>query len=195
MALKSISVFCGSAPGIDPIFEKQAYHLGKILATNHIRLVYGGTRIGLMGKVADGVLDNGGYVIGVLPWFLQEKEIEHKDLQELIYVNTLHERKQVMSDLSDGVIAMPGGFGTLEEFFEMITWAQLRLHHKPVALFNVNSYFNHLLLFFDRMISDGFLRKENHDLILCDQDASSLLDKMKNFKTPDSLMHVLDETL
>lgn len=142
--MKSITVFCGSSFGYDEIYKTQATILGQTLAKKKIRLVYGGANVGLMGAVADGALHAGGEVVGVLPKFLQEKEIAHKHLTELILVDSMHERKIKMNDLCEGVIALPGGYGTLEEFFEMLTWAQLGLHKKPLALFNINGYYNGL---------------------------------------------------
>ena len=143
--MKRISVFCGSSFGTDKVFEEHAYLLGKTLAAKNIGVVYGGANVGLMGAVANGALQNGGEVIGVLPHFLQTKEIAHTSLTELILVETMHERKTKMDGLCDGVIALPGGFGTLEEFFEMLTWAQLGLHKKPIAILNVNGFYNALL--------------------------------------------------
>ena len=136
--MKSITVFCGSSFGSDEIYKEQAILLGQTLAKQNIQLIYGGANVGLMGAVADGVLLEGGKVIGVLPHFLQSKEIAHQDLTELILVETMHERKTKMNNLCDGVIVLPGGYGTLEEFFEMITWAQLGLHKKPIAILNIN---------------------------------------------------------
>src|SRR5262245_21438308 len=132
MAMKRITVFCGSSNGNDDKYRLQAGRLGETLAKQNIELVYGGASVGLMGAVANGVLSQGGKAIGVLPRFLQSREISHEGLTELILVESMHERKMKMNELSDGVIAMPGGFGTLEEFFEMLTWAQLGLHKKPI---------------------------------------------------------------
>jgi uncharacterized protein (TIGR00730 family) len=138
--MKSISVFCGSSMGVDPVYISEAILLGKTLAERSIQLVYGGARIGLMGAVADSVLNNHGKVIGVLPYFLKSKEIAHDGLTELILVESMHERKMKMHDLCDGIIALPGGFGTLEELFEILTWGQLGLHKKPVGVLNVNGF-------------------------------------------------------
>ncbi len=131
--MKRVTVFCGSSYGTDNLYKDQAFLLGQTLANQEIGLVYGGAKVGLMGAVADGVLSKGGEAIGVLPYFLQKKEVAHEQLTELILVETMHERKAKMNELSDGVIALPGGFGTLEELFEMLTWAQLGLHKKPIA--------------------------------------------------------------
>src|SRR5215203_5745857 len=145
--MKRVSVFCGSSLGTDEVFQKHAHFVGETLAIQKIGLVYGGANVGLMGAVADGALSKGGEVIGVLPNFLRAKEIAHKNLTQLILVETMHERKTMMNELSDGVIALPGGFGTLEEFFEMLTWAQLGLHKKPIALLNIGGFFDSLKSF------------------------------------------------
>jgi uncharacterized protein (TIGR00730 family) len=185
--MRRVSVFCGSANGFNAGYAEAAYLLGKILALNKIGVVYGGTRIGLMGKLADGALDHEGEVTGVLPWFLEKKEIAHPNLTDLIYVNTLHERKQVMSDLCDGIIALPGGLGTMDEFFEILTWAQLKLHDKPVALLNTLSYYDPLLLLLDQMVNHGFMKQDYREVLICDHDINNLVDKMQNFKlkTPE----------
>src|SRR4030095_3484794 len=139
--MKRITVFCGSSLGNGTNFRTQATLLGQVLAKRNIELVYGGANVGLMGAVADGVLSEGGKVIGVLPNFLKSKEIAHEQLTELILVDSMHERKTKMNELCDGVIALPGGFGTLEEFFEMLTWAQLGLHKKPIAILNIDGFY------------------------------------------------------
>jgi len=184
MKLNRITVFCGSSYGTEAIYEETAIELGKILATENIGLVYGGANVGLMGSIADSVIKNNGTVIGVLPHFLKRKEIAHQHLSELILVDTMHQRKTKMNELSDGVIALPGGFGTLEELFEMLTWAQLGLHQKPVALLNIDGFYNELLSFLKTMIEKGFLKQIYFDMIIVDNDISSLLKKMKNFKAP-----------
>src|SRR5688572_18582262 len=182
--MKRVSVFCGSSLGTDEVFQCQAYLLGEILADQKIGLVYGGANVGLMGTVADGALSKGGEVIGVLPNFLQAKEIAHKNLTQLILVETMHQRKTTMNDLSDGVIALPGGFGTLEEFFEMLTWAQLGLHKKPIALLNVEGFFDSLKALIQTMVDKGFLKKLNHDMLLISDDINDLLHQMKNYVAP-----------
>lgn len=158
--------------------------LGEILAKREIELVYGGANVGLMGVVADSVLDNGGRVIGVLPIFLESKELAHNRITKMILVESLHERKSKMSDLCDGVIALPGGFGTLEEFFEMLTWAQLGLHKKPVAILNINGYYNSLITFVRNMVEEGFLKRENMEMILIGDNIHELLDKMESYEAP-----------
>ncbi|MXN90408.1 TIGR00730 family Rossman fold protein [Flavobacterium sp. Sd200] len=184
--MKRITVFCGSSFGTDTVYEERAYLLGKTLATKNIRLVYGGANVGLMGAVADGALQNGGEAIGVLPHFLQNKEIAHKGLTKLILVETMHERKTKMNDLCDGVIALPGGFGTLEEFFEMLTWGQLGLHKKPVAILNVKGFYDPLLQMMHTMVTKGLLKEVNYSMVLVSSDIDDLLQKMTDYKAPDN---------
>ena len=180
--MKRITVFCGSSMGNDNIYAEQAYELGKTFAKQNIELVYGGAKVGLMGKVANGTIDNNGYVIGIIPDFLQDAELEHNNLNELIIVKSMHERKALMSNLSDGFIALPGGLGTLEEFFEMLTWAQLNLHYKPIALLNTNGFYTDLLNMIKQMIEKGFVQQINLDLIIISNNIDDLLTKMKNYK-------------
>ena len=183
--MKSISVFCGSSMGIDPVYISQAILLGKTLAKQNIQLVYGGARVGLMGAVADGVLNNHGKVIGVLPYFLKSKEIAHKGLTELILVESMHERKMKMHELCDGIIALPGGFGTLEELFEMLTWGQLGLHKKPVGLLNVNGFYDNLNLLLQTMVHQGFLKEINFKMLLLSNDIDNLLHQMNTYVAPE----------
>jgi uncharacterized protein (TIGR00730 family) len=182
--MKRITVFCGSSFGTEKEYEEQAYLLGKTLAERNIGLVYGGANVGLMGAVADGTLDHKGEVFGVLPHFLQNKEIAHQSLTELILVETMHERKTKMNELSDGVITLPGGFGTLEEFFEMLTWAQLGLHKKPIAILNINGFYDELLALVHTMVNKGFLKAVNRDMLLISNNIDELLDLMANYKAP-----------
>ena len=183
--MKNVSVFCGSSFGYDEIFKTQATLLGKALAKRNIRLIYGGANVGLMGAVADGVLNAGGQVTGVLPKFLQDKEIAHQHLTELILVDSMHERKIRMSELCDGVIALPGGYGTLEEFFEMITWGQLGLHKKPTAILNINGFYDSLIVFTKTMVDNGFLKQINKDMLLTSDNIEELLDIMSAYKAPE----------
>lgn len=182
--MKRVTVFCGSSFGTDDIFKTQANLLGKILAEQNIGLVYGGANVGLMGAVADGVLERGGEVIGVLPNFLKSKEIAHNHLTQLILVETMHERKTKMNDLCDGVIALPGGFGTLEEFFEMLTWAQLGLHKKPIAILNIDGFYDALITFIQTTVEKGFLKKVNQQMLIVSDNIEDLLDQMKNYQAP-----------
>ena len=182
--MKRIVVFCGSSAGHQPIYMQQATLLGAALAKRNITLVYGGAKVGLMGAVADGALNAGGEVIGVLPHFLQQKELAHTGLTDLILVDTMHERKTKMNELSDGVIALPGGFGTMEELFEMLTWGQLGLHKKPVGLLNVNGFYDALQLLSQTMTLQGFLTPENRDMLLCSNDINDLLAQMESYQPP-----------
>lgn len=182
--MKRITVFCGSSSGIEEIYTTQATLLGQTLAKRNIELVYGGANVGLMGAVADGVLNHGGKAIGVLPNFLRSKEIAHKQLTELILVDTMHERKTKMNDLCDGVIALPGGFGTLDELFEMLTWGQLGLHKKPIAILNIDGYYDALLVFIETMVEKGLLKEVNQQMLLVSDTIDGLLDKMENYVPP-----------
>ena len=180
--MKSISVFCASSEGNDKTIVETAYNLGKSIAQRGMTLVYGGSKIGLMGIVANAALEHNGKVIGVIPDFLTHKEIRHDGLTELIVVKNMHERKLTMHELSDGLIALPGGFGTLEELFEMVTWGQLGLHGKPMGILNANGYYNELLAFMDTMVAKGLLKQQNRDLILVDNTSEGLLQKMKTYR-------------
>jgi hypothetical protein len=176
--MKSICVFCGSATGTDAIFTETAKMVGETLARRNIRLVYGAGNIGLMGLIADATLEAGGEVLGVIPDFLKEKEVCHTGLTELIVTKTMHQRKQIMEERSDGVIVLPGGYGTLDEFFEILTWRQLRLHDKPIGLLNVDGYYDHLLAHVQQMWHSGFLRESNLSLFCVSSDIHDLLEKM-----------------
>lgn len=180
--LTSIAVFCGSSSGNDPDITTQAYLLGETFAKQEITLVYGAAKIGVMGKVAQGALDHKGRVIGVIPEFLKMKEVVHLELSELITTENMHQRKLTIHELSDAFIALPGGFGTFEELFEIITWAQLGLHQKPIGLLNVNGFYDHLISMMKTMVDKGLLKHENHELLIVDQNIESLLDKMYQFK-------------
>ena len=182
--MKRVTVFCGSSFGTDEIYKTQAILLGNKLAEENIGLVYGGANVGLMGAVADGVLEKGGEVFGVLPNFLRSKEIAHDHLTELFLVETMHERKTKMNELCDGVIALPGGFGTLEEFFEMLTWAQLGLHKKPIAILNIDGFYDSLITFIQTTVDKGFLKQVNQDMLIISDNIEELLDKMKNYEAP-----------
>ncbi len=179
-----ITVFCGSSLGTQEIFKNKARELGKKLASENIGVVYGGAKVGLMGAIADGALAEGGKVIGVLPNFLKSKEIAHEKLTELILVDTMHERKTKMNDLCDGVISLPGGFGTMEEFFEMLTWGQLGLHQKPIGILNINGFYNELIDLLDSMVEKGFLKNINRQMVLVSENIEDLLTKMKEYEAP-----------
>src|SRR5690349_1767186 len=164
-SIRALCVFCGSSPGHDPVYAEAARAMGVALAERGIRLVYGGGHVGLMGIVADAALRAGGEVVGIIPSALQRLEIAHLDLTELHVVGTMHERKALMNELSDGFITLPGGFGTLEEFCETLTWGQLGIHHKPCGLLNVNDFYTPLLAFFDQLVSTGFLSPTTRSLV------------------------------
>ncbi|GAB4477602.1 MAG: TIGR00730 family Rossman fold protein [Thermoflexibacter sp.] len=180
--MKRIAVFCGANIGTHPIYKKEIEELGKQLVRNKYELVYGGAKVGLMGAIADAVLKEGGKVIGVMPDFMDDKELAHEGLTELIWVASMHERKTLMADLSDGFIATSGGFGTFDELFEILTWAQLGLHQKPIGLLNINGLFNPLLQMLDNMVENGFLKEHNKNKLLVADNPSELLQKMKNFQ-------------
>jgi uncharacterized protein (TIGR00730 family) len=182
--MKRICVFCGSNNGLNPSFLETSEKVGKFLAGQKIELVYGGGRVGLMGKIADTVLANGGKVIGAIPESLANKEIAHQGLTELHIVQTMHERKALMAELSDGFIALPGGFGTFEEFFEIVTWAQLGIHQKPCALLNVNGFYDHLIAMIDGTTSENFIREEHRGIVLIENEIERLFDLMKNYRPP-----------
>lgn len=186
MQLQNITVFCGSSRGLDDIYMEQARALGNFLADQGIGLIYGGAKVGLMGAVADGALEHQprGKVIGVIPGFLKSVEIAHEHLTELIVVDTMHQRKAKMDELSDGIIALPGGFGTLEELFEMLTWGQLGLHKKPVGLLNTAGFYDELIALTQKMVEQGFLKKQNQDMLLVDPTIEGLLQKMQAYKAP-----------
>ncbi len=180
--INRISVFCGSSSGHDPDFLSQAILLGKTLALQGIGIVYGGAKVGLMGAVANGALSENGEVIGVLPIFLAEKEIAHNQLSELILVETMHQRKQLMNDLSDGAITLPGGFGTLEECFELLTWGQLGLHQKPVGLLNINGYYDALIELLQTMYNGGLLKDSNRNQLLVSNSIDNLLQQLQSYR-------------
>lgn len=180
--IKSLAVFCASSDGLDTTIFKEAYGVGVFLAKHEIELIFGGSKLGLMGQVAKGVLEHQGKVTGVIPDFLKTKEVAHTGLTQLITTVDMHERKLKMHDLSDGFIALPGGFGTLEELFEILTWAQLGLHQKPIGILNSNGYFDDLLEMMHNMVRKGLLKKENLDLVLVSETIEGLYDKMLYFK-------------
>ncbi|MFP5212061.1 MAG: TIGR00730 family Rossman fold protein [Acidobacteriota bacterium] len=183
--MKRICVFCGSSPSSRPEYVQVARRLAHILVDRGIGLVYGGASVGLMGEIADAVLREGGEVTGVIPEMLLLKELAHPDLSELVVVNSMHQRKLKMSELSDGFIALPGGFGTMEEFFEVLTWAQLGLHQKPCGILDVADYYRHLVSFMDHMLSEGFLKDKWRNMVLIDTDPLSLLDRFDRYVPPE----------
>ncbi len=182
--LKSVCVYCGSSAGAEPVYAEAAREVGRLLAERGRRLVYGGGRVGLMGILADAALEAGGTVIGVIPKALAEKEVAHRGLTVLHIVPSMHARKARMAEISDGFLALPGGFGTWEEFCEMITWGQLGLHPKPCGLLNVAGFYDPLLLFFDRAATAGFVRPEHRAMVLSGSDPRELLAQMQRYQPP-----------
>jgi uncharacterized protein (TIGR00730 family) len=182
--MQQICVFCGSSLGSDPAYAQNAKRLGTYLAHAGLALVYGGGGVGLMGELADAVLDSGGRVIGVIPEALVDRELGHRRITELRVVGTMHQRKSLMAELSDAFIALPGGAGTLEEFCEIWTWAQLGIHAKPCGIVNVDGYFSTFLTFLDEMVAKGFLRREYRDLILVDPDPEALVERLRSYHPP-----------
>ena len=177
-------MFCGSSEGNDIAISQAATELGKTFAEKEITLVYGAAKIGIMGVLAQSVLDHHGHVVGIIPEFLKKKEVVHLGLSELITTENMHERKLRMQHESDGFIALPGGMGTLEELFEILTWLQLGLHSKPVGLLNTNHFYDDLLQLLETMVRKGFLSMENYELLLVSDSIEKLLEKMEQFKSP-----------
>ena len=182
--LDSICVFCGSSEGNDTAIIEAASELGKIFAERDITLVYGAAKIGIMGLVAKASLKGHGKVIGIIPEFLKLKEVVHLGLTELITTQNMHDRKMILQEKSGGFIALPGGMGTFEELFEILTWLQLGLHSKPIGLLNVNHFYDDLIAMLEKMVKKGFLKMDNLELLLVDDNIDSLLQKMENFKDP-----------
>ena len=174
--MKRLCVYCGSAPGNSPQFTAAARQLGEAVAERGIELVYGGARVGLMNEVASAALAKGGTVIGVLPRFMSSRELAHESLTELHVVETMHQRKQLMAELSQGFVALPGGFGTFEEIFEAMTWAQLHLHRFPCALLNVDGYYDNLVRFLDDAVNSGFVRRDLRDSLIVATGIAELFD-------------------
>jgi uncharacterized protein (TIGR00730 family) len=179
--MKHIAVYCGSNKGVRPAYAGAAENLGRLLARRGFDLVYGGGCIGLMGILADAVLKNGGHVIGVIPEKLVIKEVVHEGLPDLRVVKTMHERKALMAELADGFIALPGGFGTCEEFLEVLAWSQLGYHQKPIGLLDVAGFYRTLLQFFDHAVAEGFIRPRHRELVMLEEDAEKLLSRMETF--------------
>lgn len=177
--LRSVCVFCGSSAGRDPAYAAAARELGTRLAAEGRTLVYGGGRVGLMGVLADAALAGGGHVIGVIPEALAAREVAHRGLGELRVVPSMHTRKALMADLAEAFVALPGGFGTLDELFEIVTWAQLGIHAKPIGLLDVKGYFDPLLAFAERAVADAFVRPEHRGLLVVDTDVGRLLERLE----------------
>jgi uncharacterized protein (TIGR00730 family) len=186
--MKAICVFCGANFNGDPLLTQAVEELAEIMVNRDITLVFGGGKVGVMGILADAVLGRGGRAVGIMPQFLLDKEVGHPGLTELHIVESMHQRKQLMNDLCDGIIMLPGGFGTLEEFFEVLTWLQLGLHNHPVGILNVNGFYDHLLMQLDLMVEQRFLKPANRQLVLTSGDAIELVSLMDNCKVkPDEV--------
>ncbi len=182
--INTICIYCGSSSGRHEKYDSAANALAEALVSRNIKLVYGGADIGLMGVVANQVLNLGGEVIGVIPKALALKEVAHKHLTQLHITESMHERKMMMAELSDGFIALPGGIGTLEELFEIWTWAQLGFHNKPCGLLNINGYYDSLIGFLDHVLAEQFLKKEHHAMLLVETNPNTLLDRYSNYQPP-----------
>lgn len=184
MSIKNICVYCGSSPGSDPAYLQAAHALGQEIARRQLTLVYGGSSVGLMGEVARTALEGGSHVIGVIPKSLADQEIAFYELCELKIVNSMHERKALMADLSDAFVTMPGGFGTFEEFFEILTWTQLGLHTKPSGLLNINGYYDQLLAFLEQAVDQNFVHHAHLEMIRVFQDPVELLTHLNTYRPP-----------
>ncbi len=182
--MKRICVFCGSSPGARQEYVQAARELGQVLTKRNIGLVYGGARVGVMGELASAVLKNGGEVIGVIPQDLVEKEVAFTELADLRVVGSMHERKALMAELADAFIALPGGLGTIEEFFEVLTWAQLGMHHKPCGLLNICQYYDNLMTFLDQAVAEQFIEAEHRSMLLIDESPDALLDQFTRYQPP-----------
>ena len=179
--MKSVCVFCGSNYGDNPVYQEMAAVMGRKLAMSGLKLVYGGGKVGLMGVLADAALAAGGKVVGVIPQAIVDMEVAHLGLTELIVVQSMHERKARMADASDVFIALPGGYGTFEEFCEVLTWSQLGFHDKPCGVLNVGGFYDPLLALFDRAVQDRFVRPEHREMVLADTDVDALLERLASF--------------
>ena len=185
--MKRLCVFCGSSAGVRPEYTAVAAATGRLLVERGIGLVYGGGKVGLMGVLADAVLAASGEAIGVIPHALQEREVGHTGLSEMHVVDTMHQRKALMADLADGFVSLPGGFGTYEEFFEVLTWSQLGIHPKPCGVLNVAGFYDALLALADHAVAEGFVRAEHRQLVLVERDPAMLLDRMATFAPPPTV--------
>lgn len=183
-SIRRLCVFCGSSLGTRPIYRDAARELGIEMARRDLGLVFGGGKVGLMGVVADAILDAGGQALGIIPEHLLIKEVEHHGLTELRVVKTMHERKALMADLADGFLALPGGFGTYDEFCEIVTWAQLGLHQKPCGMLNVAGFFDSMLAMFDHATQEGFIRADHRAMLRVSTNVKTTLDEMENYRAP-----------
>lgn len=189
--MRSVVVFCGSSMGNDRAYYDHAYTLGRVLASNGISVVFGGGKVGLMGALAEGAMHHDGQVIGIIPTFLKTKEIANEDVSQMIEVENMHERKMRMHTMSDAIIAMPGGWGTMEELFEMMTWAQIGLHSKPIGILNVNGFYDPFLQLLNKMVQDGFVKEEFMQMVIVGTKVEMLIADMQNY-TPPSVTRIAD---
>ena len=192
--MKSITVFCGSSEGYNECYRETAYELGETLAARGFRIIYGGAKVGLMGALADGAIQNKGEIVGIIPDFLETKEMVHEGLSRRITVKTMHERKLRMNEMCDGVITMPGAWGTMDELFEMLTWGQLGLHRKPIGLLNVNGYYDALKAFCDNMVLEGFLNEYVNARMLMSGSISDLIEQMESYVAPEAPKWITKQT-
>ena len=192
--MKKVVVFCGSSLGFNPDYKNAAEELGKALAEKNIGLVYGGGKIGMMGVLANSVMQENGHVTGIIPELLRHEEVIHTEISEMIVCKTMSERKVIMSKLIDGYITLPGGFGTLDELFESLTLQQLHIEQKPVGLLNINGFFDATLQQLDKMVAEGYLKQKNKDLLLVDTTVQGLLEQMKNYTSPKK-DHVINKVV
>lgn len=183
--LKKVCVFCGSSFGNNDIYLQAAKELSDALIKNNLDLVYGGAKVGLMGELANHMIASGGKVTGIIPDFLSKREVAHTELDDLIIVKSMHERKQMMQEKADAFIALPGGFGTFEEIFEMITWGQLNLHRKPCAFLNINNFYDHLNSFLVNAVEEGFIEKVTREMVIVENSAEILIQKLRDYKHPE----------
>ena len=192
--MKRIAVFCGASLGFDPVYKKAAIALGKYFAHHKIGLVYGGGKIGMMGAIANTILAHKGEVIGVIPKLLEKEEVVHADVEEMIVCKKMSERKVIISKLVDAYITLPGGFGTLDELFEALTLGQLHIEQKPIGLLNVNGFFDAILVQLDKMVSEGFLKQDNRDMLIIGTSVADLMQKISNYKAPE-ISHVIHKVV
>ena len=192
--MNKIVVFCGSSLGFNPIYKEAAIALGNYFANNKIGLVYGGGKIGMMGVIADTILENNGEVIGVIPKLLKKEEVVHTGVEEMIVCKTMSERKVIMSKLIDGYITLPGGFGTLDELFEALTLGQLHIEQKPIGLLNINGFFDATLQQLDKMVAEGYLKEKGRNMLLVGTSVEDLMQKMNSYKAPE-IDHVINKVV
>lgn len=192
--MKKIVVFCGSSLGFNSLYKEAAINLGTYFAKNQIGLVYGGGKIGMMGVLSSTILEQNGEVIGVIPKLLEKEEVVHTGVEEMIVCKTMSERKVIMSKLVDGYITLPGGFGTLDELFEALTLGQLHIEQKPIGLLNVNGFFDAILMQLDKMVTEGYLKQANRNMLLVGTSVNELMDKMNNYIAPE-ISHVINKVM